>query len=464
MDTMNTPTSIGCATLPALGMFADAFGAFVPTRGDLEGAVARRGHLPLLDNTVRNLVPVMVRGEPQAARNALEALHRQIDKYVTLSRRFPALHPVVEDLRTIALFAATRHAAQAVTDARQRGIVAPGAPLSYLPRLSVPAVTHWRPLLYPRAALMQHAPLVHHTSEMIADDWSPIGAAVAGYGAACACGYGSAMDTLAASDNALTSEETDEDATALQYLPQPTPIELEQAARIYPGAARALVQSFASRSPASAARAFGYLRRERVRNADILRVSLPNTEAKRFAARYMAAANALILHWAKKFHERHLEEKGRVAPAVAAQSVILRANAMNAASAVSRTEDDPHNRIEKITEEIVETAKLLGRARAANNHDNQRQHRDALEKLLARRQLLVVKAFDLLPGQTRDLQTLVSRVMKNLADIGSLTFHLHQAKDAASKAKLSARINANERDVSELRNKILIILRAAKRK
>ncbi len=463
MDNMNTPTSIGCATLPALGMFADAFGSFVPTRGDLEGAVARRGHLPLLDNTLRNLVPVMVRGEPQAARNALEALHRQIDRYATLSRRFPSLNPVVEDLRTIALFAATRHAAQAVADARQRGIVAPGAPLVHLPRLSVPAVTHW-PALYPRAVLMRHSPLVNHTSELLADDWSPIGAAIAGYGAACACGYGSALDTSSSSDTALTSEETDEDASALQYLAQPTPIELEQAARIYPGAARALVQAFAARNPASAARAFGYLRRERVRNADILIVALPNTEAKRFAARYMSAANALILHWAKKFHDRHLEEKGRVAPAVAAQSVILRANAMNAASAIARTEDDPHSRIEKITEEIFETAKLLGRARAANNHDNQRQHREALEKLLARRQLMVVKAFDLLPGQARDIQGIVSRVMKNLADIGSLTYHLHQAKDAASKAKLSTRINANERDVTDLRNKIRIILRAAKRK
>lgn len=463
MITFPTTTALGCAALPTLGALSEALSAYIPTRGDLEGAVARRGHLSLLNQTVRDLVPVMVRGEPRAAKNALEALQRLVDRYVVLARRNSAFNGTVADLRTIALFAAARHAAQAVTDARQQGLIAPSAPLAMLPRLSVetPSLTV-TPI--PPALAAQQAPMLHRTNEYLADDWSPIGAAMAGYGAACSCGYGSLLDQIRLPEQSLNVEEMDEDVLVLRTTPQPTPLELEQAVLIYPGAARALTQSFASKNRDVAARAFGYLRRERARNADILAVSLPNTEAKRHAARYMSAANALILHWAKRFHDRYVEEKGRTPPAVAAQSLSLKSEAMGAAAAVARTADDPHARIEKLTEEIVETAKHLGRAKAANNDENKRRYRDELEKLLARRHLIAVKFFDLTPHQSRELNRIVSRIMNNLVDIGELTHKMNKENDAKGKARFASRINANEKDVAELKNKARLLIRAAKRK
>jgi hypothetical protein len=325
-----TTTASGLGALNALGALADAFAGAVPSKGDFDAAVKRRAQVKISGVPLKTMVPALTGANPAAAKAALRKLTRAIDARVTAARaaekrakagnkkageRAKALRAVVRDLRTISLYVATKFQTRALTMARGKGIKARAPSVKDVSKLSQQEesgkmtigeeIPSGVPAVAPEISYMGM-----RADELAGDDTSELGAALAGYAGACGCGYGDAVDDDDDDDDGGVYD-VDEDAQLFIIVAKPDAKTVEDATVVYPGAAKALGQGFLTRNAQLAARAFTFLRRQRLSNADVAWAAPQGSPQQLGALRAMSAANTLILHWAHRFYQRYLEDLAR---------------------------------------------------------------------------------------------------------------------------------------------------------
>jgi len=270
-------TATGYGALRALGVLANAFGDSVPSRADLDAAVRRVANVLVGNRPLKHWLPVLLGDNPAQAKVVLRNLQRVIDRYASSSKQAKKVadksknrhaseraqreHAVVNDLKTVALFAATRFQSRALTQARLKGVEAPFPSLAHVAKLSSNELSA-------KARLGEEIPsgipdvppeisyLAFKAEESANDDKTDIGAALAGYSGACGCGWGETSDNA---DEVDASSNTDEDEQLFLLLPQPNAQAVADAALVYPGAEKALSQGYLTKNAGLAARAFSFL-------------------------------------------------------------------------------------------------------------------------------------------------------------------------------------------------------------
>jgi len=545
--THNSPTAAGYGALHALGVLAEAFADAVPSKGDFDAAVERRGAVKISGQPLKTLVPALTGTNSAAAKIALRKLQRAIDGRLTGARkaaklaakgnkkakeRAAHLRAVARDLKTIALFSATKFQIRAATSAKGRGIGGRGPSVKAIAKLSsseqsgkmtigeeiesgVPAVAPEISYLGIRA------------DELAGEDYSEIGAALAGYAGACGCGYGDAADD---DDDDGGTYDADEDAQLFLLLPKPEAKDVQDATLVYPGASKALSQGFVTRNSQLAARAFSFLRRQRLSNADNAWVAPQGSPQKLGALRAMTAANTLILHWARQFYNRFLEDQARAAgrgqttfqqalpgqirnvhtaekakalessrpgtalPAAAiaanpamqlsastaakneaasAAAAILRSGPGSVAASAAAMKDPTAKKAvaaalqdlrEELTRDILEQATLYGRSVAQKHLMMIASSRAKLRELLARRRAIIVRQLGLNAAQARALFALESQIMGAVADRAGHEWRLAHAKAAPARAKITAKITELDKRLELLRGRRRAALKFAKLK
>jgi hypothetical protein len=523
-------TAVGYGMLNALGILADAFADAVPSKGDFEAAVARQGALKLGGKPLKAAIAALRGANPAAAKAVLRNLTRLIDATVTAARRAEkkkdkarakALRARAHDLRTISLFAATRFRIRAVTHARAAGIKTAPPKVSEVAQLSKSeqsgkmTIGEEIPSGVPGAA-PEISYLGIKADEMAGDDYSDVGAALAGYAGACGCGYGD-VSTLSVDDSDINDPELNEDAALFLLLPKVEQAAVADAALVYPGAAKALSQGFLTRSARLAARAFTFLRKQRIAAADISWSAPQGSLQASSARRHLAAANNLIVYWAQRYYQRYLEDalaaSGKLpngtktlqaqvtAPAAAkfalatqraaapnqamqlaassaakneaasAAAAVIKASSATMPSVAAAIRDTTAKKAlaaalkdyrEELTKEIFDEAAAYGRATARSLAVPAQHHRARLRDLLAKRRAVIVRELGLTAGQAKQLFALESRIMTVLADKAGNEYRVSVAKTPPVRAKLTAKITNNEKILAALREKRRLLLKFAK--
>jgi hypothetical protein len=512
-----------------LGILGDAFAGGVPSKGDFEAAISRQGALKLGGKPLKVAVSALRGADPAAAKTALRNLTRLIDATVTAARRADKkkakvrakfLHTQARDLRTISLFAATKFRIRAITSARANGIktaspdVAEVAQLSKVEQSGKMTIGEEIPSGIPTTE-PEVSYLGLKADEMAGDDYSDVGAALAGYAGACGCGYG---DVSTASVSAADVDDLDlnEDAELFLLLPKVDPSALGEASGVYPGAAKALSQGYLTRSARLAAHAFTFLRRQRIAAADMAWSSPPSSPQGVSARRHLQAANNLIVHWAQRYYQRYLEDaltaKGKfptgikafvaAAPpadpkfslatktsatpsqagqfaastaakneAAAAAAAVIKASRSNLPTVAAAVHDTLAKKAlatalkdyrEELTKEIFDEAAAYGRATARYLAVPAKHHRARLRSLLAQRRAVIIKELGLTAPRAKQLFALESRIMTVLADKSGNEYRLTVAKNPPLRARITAKITNNERILAALRSKRRMLLKFAK--
>ena len=494
-------TAAGYGALRALEALAGAFDEYVPTRADLDAAIRVVEHVRIGNRTLRQCLPVILGDNPAEAKRLLRLLQRVIDRHVSAIKRAArgsgkrtsmtasAEQAIVDNLKTVALYAATRFQSRALTNARIRGVPVAHPSLAHVTRLASDKIRLGKeiPSVIPEVA-PEIAYLSYKAEETANDDNSDIGAALAGYSGAVGCGYGATLD-VKSSDN--DTSDTEEDAQLFLLLPRPSATDLDDASRVFPGAAKALHQGFVSRSPHLSARAFAFLRKQRILNADILWATPADYAQAVGARRQLLAANTLILHWARRFYDRYCEERahardGKAAtPAVnmslqlasttasknegasAAASLVRAAHAAHPELSVlprprTDTSASALSKLEEGTAAIIAAAKEYGLAVVKKDEGNVRLLRSRLHLLLETRRKLINQQLGLIPAQAKRLFALESQIMTLIASRVGCEFQRGVAAQPPVRAELTAKITAIESHISELRGQRKLLLQLAK--
>lgn len=522
-------TATGYGLINALGTLADAFAGAVPTKGDFDAAVERHAGLKVGGKPLKVVASTLRGSDPAAAKAALRALTRVIDATVMAAKKASKTNKAkakilfarVHDLRTIALYAATKFRIRAVTSARAKGIKAPPPKVAEIAKLATPAqsakmsigeeIPSGVPVVAPEISYMGLK-----ADELAGEDYSDIGAALAGYAGACGCGYGD-VSTAHLDAGDADDPELNEDAALFMLLPKIEAAAVADAEVVYPGAAKALSQGFLTRSARLAARAFTFLRRQRIAAADIAWSAPHGSPQAVDALRHLSAANNLILHWAQRYYQRYLEDemalRGKlpagtkaleamksapalpkpvslaqkaVAPSPAMQSAastaakneaasaaaaVIKASAATAPKVAAAIHDTTAKKAlaaaikdyrEELTREILDEAAAYGRAMARALRVPAKQHRTRLLDLLAKRRAIIVRELGLSAPQAKQLFAAESKIMTAVADKAGNEYRLSVAKAPPVRAKLVARITENEKLISALREKRRILLKFAK--
>lgn len=527
----STATAAGYGALNALNVLAGAFGDLVPSKGDFDAATRRLESVKVGGKPFKKLLPALLGDNPAAAKAAQRNMNRAIDATISAARRAAKagakgnkvaaekakhLRSVVSDLKTISLYVATKFRSRALTNARGRGISSASPSVAHIAQLINDApssagkmtigeeIPSGIPLVESEVAYLSFK-----ADEMAGDDYSEIGAALTAYSGACGCGYGAATD-LDDSDGGIY--DVDEDAQLFLLLKSPSEADYADAILVYPGAAKALTQGYATRSAALAARAFTYLRRQRLISADgAWSAPVGSGSASNFS-RSMTAANTLILHWARKYYDRYMADmaqargiKTSAAPtslqaptpkqvgfsaaisanpamqlaastaakneAASAAAAIIKASPTNIRTVATAIGDQSAKKAlaaavkdyrEALTKEILDEAEIYGRARAQSNRQVALAVRKKLLHHLAQRRSLIVRELGLDAKQAQILFALESQIMTNVADRAGHVYRLSVAKAPPIRARITAKISAGDKRIADLRARRNTVLKFAK--
>ena len=528
----SSATAAGYGALNALTILAGAFGDHVPSKADFDAATHRLENVKVGGKPFKKLLPALLGDNPAAAKTAQRNLNRAIDAHITAARKAEkagakshskavagrAIHEraIVSDLKTISLYVATKFQSRALTNARAHGVRTAHPSVAHVAKLSSSAPTSSAKITIGEE-IPSGVPVVSSeisylgfkADEMAGDDYSEIGAALTAYAGACGCGYGSTSD-FDDSDGGIY--DVDEDAQLFLLLPAPSAVAVDEALRVYPGAAKALSQGYTTRSAPLAARAFSYLRRQRVEHADAA-WSAPVGSTHAFGAiRAMNAANALILHWARKYYDRYMADMAQargiktsatptslqaptpkqvgLAAAVAANPAmqlaastaakneaasaaasIIKASPTNLPTVAAAIGDKTAKKAlaaaikdyrEELTKEILEEAAIYGRAMAQSNRPAATGIRKQLLGHLAQRRALIVRELGLNAKQAQILFALESQIMTNVADRSGHAYRLMVAKTPPVRARITAKISAADKRIADLRARRNTVLKFAK--
>ena len=528
----STATAAGYGALNALNVLAGAFGDHVPSKADFDAATRRLENVKVGGKPFKKLLPALLGDNPAAAKTAQRNLNRAIDANLTAALKAEksniksrsklgvekAKHAraVVSDLKTISLYVATKFQSRALTNARAHGVSAAHPSIAHVARLSSSAPSSTAKMQIgeeiPSGVPVVSAEISYmgfKADELAGEDYSEIGAALAAYSGACSCGYGSTSDF---DDTDGGIYDVDEDAQLFLLLPTPSSGAVSDAVLVYPGAAKALSQGYATRSSALAARAFSFLRKQRVENADAA-WSAPVGSTHAFGAiRAMNAANTLILHWARKYYDRFMADLAQArgiktsatptslqaatpkqvgfAAAVAsnpamqlaastaakneaasAAAAVIKASPSNLPSVAAAIGDKSAKKAlaaavkdyrEELTKEILDEAEIYGRAMAQSNRPAATNIRKKLLHHLAQRRSLIVRELGLNAKQAQILFALESQIMTNVADRAGHVYRLSVAKAPPIRARITAKISAADKRIADLRARRNTVLKFAK--
>jgi len=526
----STATAAGYGALNALNVLAGAFGDHVPSKADFDAATRRLENVKVGGKPFKKLLPSLLGDNPAAAKTAQRNLNRAIDANLTAAfkaekanikshsklgaEKAKHARAVASDLKTISLYVATKFQSRALTNARARGVSVAHPSIAHVARLSSSAPSGKMRI---GEEIVSGVPVVSaeisylgfKADELAGEDYSEIGAALAAYSGACGCGYGATSD-FDDSDGGIY--DVDEDAQLFLLIPTPTPAAVSDAVLVYPGAAKALSQGYATRSAALAARAFSFLRKQRVENADAA-WSAPVGSTHAFGAiRAMNAANTLILHWARKYYDRYMADMAQArgiktsatptslqaatpkqvgfAAAVAsnpamqlaastaakneaasAAAAVIKASPSNLPSVAAAIGDKSAKKAlaaaikdyrEELTKEILDEAEIYGRALAQSNRPAAMNVRKQLLGHLAQRRALIVRELGLNAKQAQILFALESQIMTNVADRAGHVYRLQVAKAPPIRARITAKVSAADKRIADLRARRNTVLKFAK--
>ena len=527
----STSTAAGFGALNALNILAGAFGDLVPSKGDFDAATRRLERAKVGGKPFKKLLPALLGDSPAAAKAAQRNMNRAIDANITAARRAAKagakgnkaaaekaklLRSVVSDLKTISLYVATKFRSRALTNARGRGISSASPSVAHIAQLINDA-----PSSAGKMTIGEEIPsgippvesevayLSFKADEMAGDDYSEIGVALTAYSGACSCGYGAATD-LDDSDGGIY--DVDEDAQLFLLLKAPSEADYADAVLVYPGAAKALTQGYVTRSAALAARAFTYLRRQRLINADGAWSAPVGSGAALNFSRAMTAANTLILHWARKYYDRYMADTAQArgiktsaastslqAPtpkqvgfsaaisanpamqlaastaakneAASAAAAIIKASPTNIRTVAAAIGDQSAKKAlaaavkdyrEALTKEILDEAAIYGRARAQSDRQAALIVRKKLLQHLAQRRSIIVREMGLNAKQAHVLFALESQIMSNVADRAGHAYRLLVAKAPPIRARITGKITAADKRIADLRARRNTVLKFAK--
>jgi hypothetical protein len=528
----STATAAGYGALHALNVLAGAFGDHVPTKADFDAATRRLENVKVGGKPFKKLLPALLGDNPAAAKTAQRNLNRAIDANITTARKAEksnikshsklgaekAKHAraVASDLKIISLYVATKFQSRALTNARAHGIRTAHPSIAHLAKLSSTAPTSTAKMTIGEeipsgvpVASSEISYLGFKADEMAGDDFSEIGAALTAYAGACGCGYGTTADF---DDNDGGIYDVDEDAQLFLLLQAPSATALADAVVVYPGAAKALTQGYATRSSQLAARAFSYLRKQRVSNADEA-WSAPVGSTHAFGAlRAMNAANTLILHWARKYYDRYMADLAQArgiktsatptslqAPtakqigfsaavsanpamqlaastaakneAASAAAAVIKASPTNIRTVAAAIGDQSAKKElaaaikdyrEALTKEILDEAAIYGRTLAQSNRPAATAIRKKLLQHLAQRRSIIVRELGLNAKQAQVLFALESQIMTNVADRAGHAYRMGLAKAPPIRARITAKISAADKRIADLRARRNTVLKFAK--
>jgi hypothetical protein len=529
-------TAAGYGALNALNILAGAFGDRVPSKGDFDAATRRLERVKVGGKPFKKLLPSLLGDSPAAAKTAQRNLNRAIDGLTTTARKAEKaaakgnksaaekakqLRGVVSDLKTISLYVATKFRSRALTNARARGVSSAYPSVAHVAQLISDTPTSSAPSSAGKMTIGEEissgipsvesevAYLSFKADEMAGDDFSEIGAALTAYSGACGCGYGSTSD-FDDSDGGIY--DVDEDAQLFLLLQAPSAVAFADAQLVYPGAAKALTQGYATRSAALAARAFSYLRKQRLINADAAWSAPVGSGAASNFTRAMTAANTLILHWARKYYDRYMADLAQArgiktsasptslqAPtpkqigfsaavsanpamqlaastaakneAASAAAAIIKASPTNIRTVAAAIGDKSAKKAlaaaikdyrEELTKEILDEAEIYGRALAQSNRPAAMNVRKQLLGHLAQRRALIVRELGLNAKQAQILFALESQIMSNVADRAGHAYRLQVAKAPPIRARITAKITAADKRLADLRARRNTVLKFAK--
>ena len=485
----STSTAAGFGALNALNILAGAFGDLVPSKGDFDAATRRLERAKVGGKPFKKLLPALLGDSPAAAKAAQRNMNRAIDANITAARRAAKagakgnkaaaekaklLRSVVSDLKTISLYVATKFRSRALTNARGRGISSASPSVAHIAQLINDA-----PSSAGKMTIGEEIPsgippvesevayLSFKADEMAGDDYSEIGVALTAYSGACSCGYGAATD---------------------------------------------LTQGYVTRSAALAARAFTYLRRQRLINADGAWSAPVGSGAALNFSRAMTAANTLILHWARKYYDRYMADTAQArgiktsaastslqAPtpkqvgfsaaisanpamqlaastaakneAASAAAAIIKASPTNIRTVAAAIGDQSAKKAlaaavkdyrEALTKEILDEAAFYGRARAQSDRQAALIVRKKLLQHLAQRRSIIVREMGLNAKQAHVLFALESQIMSNVADRAGHAYRLLVAKAPPIRARITGKITAADKRIADLRARRNTVLKFAK--